>query len=50
MMLTGKSISEVLIFASSNPQYDNRLFMGLQVQYKKFPSSEQDENMLSSCC
>ena len=24
---TGKSLSEALIFASTNPQYDNRLFM-----------------------
>ena len=30
---TGKSLSEVLIFASTNPQYDNRLFIELQVQY-----------------
>ena len=30
---TGKSFSETLIFASSNPQYDNRLFMELRVQY-----------------
>ena len=26
---TGKSLSEPLIFASINPQYDNRLFMEL---------------------
>ena len=26
---TGKSLSEALIFASINPQYDNRLFMEL---------------------
>ena len=24
---TGKSLSEALIFASTNPQYDNRLFI-----------------------
>ena len=29
---TGKSLSEALIFASSNPQYDNRLFIELPVQ------------------
>ena len=29
---TGKSLSEALIFASTNPQYDNRLFIELQVQ------------------
>ena len=25
--ITGKSLSEALIFASTNPQYDNRLFI-----------------------
>ena len=30
---TGKSFSEGLIFASTNPQYDDRLFIELQVQY-----------------
>ena len=38
-MYTGKSLLEALIFASSNPQYDNRLFIELQVQYMKIPSS-----------
>ena len=37
--ITGKSLSEALIFASTNPQYDNRLFIELQVQYMKIPSS-----------
>ena len=37
---TGKSFSEALILASNNPQYDNRLFVELQVQYMKIPSSE----------
>ena len=37
---TGKSLSEALIFASTNPQVDNRLFIELQVQYMKIPSSE----------
>ena len=32
---TGKSLSEALIFASNNPQYDDRLFIELQVQYMK---------------
>ena len=32
---TGKSLSEALIFASPNPQYDNRLFIELRVQYLK---------------
>ena len=35
---TGKSLSEALIFASTNPQYDYRLFIELQVQYMKIAS------------
>ena len=31
--VTGKSMSEALIFASTNPRYDDRLFIELQVQY-----------------
>ena len=38
----GKSLSEARIFATTNPQYDNRLFIELQVQYMKIPSSEHD--------
>ena len=30
---TGKSLSEALFFASTNPKYDDRLFIKLQVQY-----------------
>ena len=47
---TGKSLSEALIFASTNPQYDNRLFIDLRVQYMKIPSSEHGENILRTCC
>ena len=36
--VTGKSLSEALIFASTNPQYDDRLFIELQVQYMKSQS------------
>ena len=43
---TGKSLSEALIFASTNPQYDDGLFIELQVQYMKIPSSQHGENML----
>ena len=43
---TSKSLSEALIFASTNPQYDDRLFIELQVQYMEIPSSEHGENML----
>ena len=42
---TGKSMSEALIFASTNPQYDNILFIELQIQYMKILSSEDGENM-----
>ena len=44
----GKSLSEAFIFASTNPQYDDRLFIELQVQYMKISSSEYGENMLST--
>ena len=37
---TGKSFSEELILASTNPQYDKRLFIDLPVQYMKTTSSE----------
>ena len=43
---TGKSLSEALIFASTNPQYENRLFIELQVQYMKIPSSKLGR----TCC
>ena len=43
---TGKSFSEALILASTNPQYDKRLFIDLSVQYMKTASSEHRENML----
>ena len=43
---TGKSLSETLIFAATNPQYDNRLFIELQVQYITITSS----NMGRTCC
>jgi hypothetical protein len=36
---TGKSLSEALIFASTNPQFDNRLFIELQLPNMKIPSS-----------
>ena len=38
--VTGKSLSEALILASTNPRYDDRLFIELQVQYKKATSLE----------
>ena len=42
MSHTGKSLSEALIFASTN----DRLFIELQVQYMKIPSS----NLGRTCC
>ena len=47
--VTGKSFSEVLIYLSINPQYDNKLFNDLQVQYKKIPRAEHDKNMSRTC-
>ena len=43
---TGKFLSEALIFASTKTQYDDRLFIELQVQYMKIRSS----NMGRTCC
>ena len=43
---TSKPLSEALIFASTNPQYDDRLFIELQVQYMKITSS----NLGRTCC
>ena len=43
---TGKSLSEALIFASTNLQHVDRLFIELQVQYMKIPSSNQE----GTCC
>ena len=39
-------MSEALIFASVNPQYDTRLFTELHVQYMKIPRS----NLGKTCC
>ena len=38
---TGKSLSEALTFALTNPQYDDRLFIDLSVEYINISSSEQ---------
>ena len=37
---TGKSFSEELILASTNPQFGKRLFIELRVQYMTIASSE----------
>ena len=44
---TGKFLSEALIFVSTNPQYDERLFIELQVQYLKIPSSNLGRTCLT---
>ena len=40
LLCTGKSFTEVLILASTNPQYDKILFIDSPVQYMKTTSSE----------
>ena len=45
----GKYFSEVLIYLSINPQFDNRLFFELQVQYEKITGSEHVKNMSRTC-
>ena len=37
---TGEALLEALVLASTNPQYDKRLFIDLPVQYMKTTSSE----------
>ena len=39
-VFTGKSLSEALILALTNPPYDDRLFIELPVEYIRIPSSE----------
>ena len=46
---TGKSLSEALIFASTNTHYDGRLFIELRVQYIKIPSSEHQCTQIVFC-
>ena len=45
--VTDKSFSEALILASTNQQYDKRLFIELPVQHMKTTSAEHGQNMLS---
>ena len=44
----GKSFSEALILASTNPQYNKRLF--IEVQYMKIASSEHVVHINCSEC
>ena len=45
MTNTGKSLSEALIFALTNPQYDDRLFIGLSPIHEN-SKLKHGENML----
>ena len=47
---TGYFFSEALIFASINPKYDNRLFIKLQVQYKKTTNCSECQNNNNNLC
>ena len=47
--VTGKSFSEALILASTNQQYDKRLFIELPVQHMKTTSAEHGKNMFCAC-
>ena len=47
---TDKYLSEALIFASTNPQYGNVLFIELQVQFMKIPSSNLGEHVVYKNC
>ena len=43
--VTGKSFSEALILASTNPQYDKRLLIELPVQHMKTTSAKYVHNV-----
>ena len=44
---TGKSLSEALIFASTNPQYDNKLFIVHENCKLRIPA---EHVVYTSCC
>ena len=46
----GKSLSEAHIFASTNPQYDDILFIELQVQYMKIVNPTCQEHVVYTNC
>ena len=45
----GKSFSEALVFASTNPKYDKRLFLDLPVQYMKLQAELDLGNEIVNC-
>ena len=49
-LFTGKYLSEALILASTHPQYDDRLFIELQAQHMKIPSSNVGEHVVNRNC
>ena len=46
-MITGKSLSEALIFASTNPQYDNRFFIAHENFKFRIPA---EQVVYKNCC
>ena len=47
--VTGKSFSEAPILASTNQQYDKRLFIESPVQHMKTTSAEHVQSMARTC-
>ena len=47
---TIKSLSEALIFASTNPQYEDNLFIDLKVQYIEFQAQTWGEHVVYRNC
>ena len=47
---TGKSLSEALIFASTNPQYDSRLFIVHENFKLRLPAEHVVNNVYTNCC
>ena len=45
--LTGKSLSEALIFASTNPQYDDRVFIAHENYKLRIPA---EHVVYTNCC
>ena len=47
---TGKSLSKTFIFVSTNPEYDDRLFIELQVHTLKFQAQTWGEHVVHINC
>ena len=48
-IITGKSFSKALVLASTNPQYDKKLFVESPIQEMKTTSAEHGQNMARTC-